>query len=78
MVNARNEFRYKCHCRIIAYSYDGGETLPMKDVIVDKALIEPACAAGLVFHRDVLFFSNPKSTAASEYTCDGLLRRSFG
>ncbi|XP_022104858.1 sialidase-1-like isoform X2 [Acanthaster planci] len=64
MLNARNQYHFKCHCRVVAWSYDGGETLPIQDVYEDNTLIEPACAAGLLLHRNVLFFSNPKSTVA--------------
>ncbi|XP_022104870.1 sialidase-1-like isoform X1 [Acanthaster planci] len=62
MLNIRNGHRYKCHCRIVARSYDGVESFPLKDIYEDSTLIEPACAAGLLYHRDVLFFTNPKST----------------
>ncbi|XP_038046435.1 sialidase-1-like [Patiria miniata] len=64
MINARNQYRFKCPCRIVAWSFDGGETLPIQDVYQVEALIEPACAAGLLYHRNVLLFSNPKSTTA--------------
>ncbi|XP_022104868.1 sialidase-1-like isoform X2 [Acanthaster planci] len=62
MLNIRNAHFYNCHCRMVARSYDGAESFPLKDVYEDKVLIEPACAAGLLFYRDVLFFTNPKST----------------
>ncbi|XP_038046434.1 sialidase-1-like [Patiria miniata] len=64
MLNMRNSHHAPCHCRVVARSYNGAETFPLNDVCVDKALIEPGCAGGMLYHRDVLFFTNPKSTTA--------------
>ncbi|XP_033643235.1 sialidase-1-like [Asterias rubens] len=62
LVNIRNQNSYHCHCRMVTRSYDGAETFPMENLYLDETLIEPACAAGMVYHKNVLFFSNPKST----------------
>ena len=66
LVNIRNQNSYHCHCRMVTRSYDGAETFPMENLYLDETLIEPACAAGMVYHKNVLFFSNPKSTTESK------------
>ncbi|XP_071947984.1 sialidase-1-like [Antedon mediterranea] len=63
VVNTRNQGHYHCHCRIIAKSTDGGETFPIDDVYFDLNLIEPAVAAGALFHNGVMYFTNPTSTS---------------
>ncbi|XP_072014523.1 sialidase-1-like [Amphiura filiformis] len=62
MLNARNEQKYRCRCRIVAMSYDGADTFPMEKVKFDEALIDPTVAAGLLYHDSVLFFTNPKNS----------------
>ncbi|XP_077986380.1 sialidase-1-like isoform X2 [Glandiceps talaboti] len=63
MVNMRNQGRYHCSCRVVTRSFDGAETFSFDNLYFDTALIEPVCAASILYHNDVLFFSNPMSTS---------------
>lgn len=66
MLNMRNQHRFHCSCRGVAMSYDGADTFPLEHLYFDETLIEPACAAGLLFHNNMMFFVNPKSTSKRE------------
>ena len=61
MLNARNEQKYRCRCRIIAVSHDGADTFPVENITFDEALVDPTVAAGLLYHDSVLYFTNPKN-----------------
>ena len=67
MLNMRNEYKFHCSCRGVAISYDGADTFPMEHLYFDETLIDPAVAAGLLFHNNMVFFTNPKSTTKREY-----------
>eukprot|EP00058_Branchiostoma_floridae_P023769 XP_002609259.1 hypothetical protein BRAFLDRAFT_115005 [Branchiostoma floridae] len=61
IVNARNQYLYHFHCRIIMRSYDGGETFPLEHLYFDETLIDPAVAAGAYYSNGVMYFSNTAS-----------------
>ncbi|XP_058684291.1 sialidase-1 isoform X4 [Poecile atricapillus] len=58
-VSIRNQNQFRCRCRMLARSWDGGETLPPAAVTFDPALPDPAVAAGTVVTQGLLLFSNP-------------------
>uniref|UniRef100_A0A8C2F398 Sialidase-1 n=1 Tax=Cyprinus carpio TaxID=7962 RepID=A0A8C2F398_CYPCA len=62
VINVRNQNNYHCRCRIIVRSLDGGETLPVEELVFDKTLIDPAVAAGALQKQGVMYFTNPSST----------------
>ncbi|XP_019643305.1 PREDICTED: sialidase-1-like [Branchiostoma belcheri] len=74
IVNARNQYLYHCHCRIIMRSYDGGETFPLEHLYFDETLIDPAVAAGVFYHNGVMYFSN---TASEVHRENMMLRWSY-
>ncbi|XP_039235272.1 sialidase-1, partial [Pipra filicauda] len=58
-VSIRNQDSFRCRCRMLARSWDGGATLPPAAVTFDPALPDPAVAAGVLVSGGVVFFSNP-------------------
>nr|XP_015195198.1 PREDICTED: sialidase-1-like [Lepisosteus oculatus] len=59
VVNARNQNRYHCECRMVVTSGDGCETLPLETLRFDEALVDPTVAAGALEKDGVVFFVNP-------------------
>lgn len=62
VINVRNQNNYHCRCRIIVRSLDGGESLPVEELVFDKTLIDPVVAAGALQKQGVMYFTNPSST----------------
>ncbi|XP_078685440.1 sialidase-1-like [Branchiostoma floridae x Branchiostoma belcheri] len=58
----RNEHVYKCNCKMIMKSFDGGETLPKKHMFLDTHLIEPKITSGVWYSNGVLFYTGPNNT----------------
>ena len=48
---------------MFAKSHDGGETASLEDVYIAEKLLDPACAAGMLYleEYDILLHSNPFS-----------------
>ncbi|KAA0710596.1 Sialidase-1 [Triplophysa tibetana] len=59
VVNMRNNMNYHCQCRMVAHSLDGGESLPVEQLVFDPTLVDPAVAAGALEKNGVLYFTNP-------------------
>lgn len=59
VVNVRNQNFYRCHCRMVVRSLDGGLSLPMEQLYFDYTLVDPAVAAGVLLKDGVLYFTNP-------------------
>lgn len=66
VVNVRNNKNYHCRCRMVARSLDGGESLPLEQLVFDTTLVDPAVAAGSLYKDEVLYFTNPANAESSE------------
>ncbi|XP_046874656.1 sialidase-1 isoform X1 [Hypomesus transpacificus] len=62
VINVRNQNNYHCRCRVVVRSLDGGESLPLEELIFDSTLVDPAVAAGALQKEGVLYFTNPASS----------------
>ena len=67
LISVRNQNNYHCRCRMVVRSLDGGETLPVEELVFDHTLVDPVVAAGAVQKDGVLYFSNPASSQQSEH-----------
>lgn len=59
VINVRNQNNYHCRCRMVVRSLDGGETLPLEQLLFDSTLIDPVVAAGALQKEGVMYFTNP-------------------
>ncbi|XP_066294327.1 sialidase-1-like isoform X1 [Branchiostoma lanceolatum] len=57
----RNQMVYRCNCKMIMRSFDGGETLPRKYMLLDRALVEPRITSGVWYHNGTMFYTGPKT-----------------
>uniref|UniRef100_A0A4W4F203 Sialidase-1 n=1 Tax=Electrophorus electricus TaxID=8005 RepID=A0A4W4F203_ELEEL len=62
MINVRNQNNYHCRCRMVVRSLDGGETLPVEELVFDHTLVDPVVAAGALQKAGVLYFTNPANS----------------
>ncbi|XP_066294339.1 sialidase-1-like [Branchiostoma lanceolatum] len=62
----RNHGRYRCHCKMVMRSYDGGETLSYRTMYFDGTLIEPRIASGLWYGGGVMYYTGPDSKTHRE------------
>ncbi|XP_051526967.1 sialidase-1-like [Myxocyprinus asiaticus] len=62
VINVRNNRNYHCHCRMVVRSLDGGESLPVEELVFDQTLVDPAVAAGALQKEGVLYFTNPSNS----------------
>lgn len=67
VINVRNNKHYHCRCRMVVRSLDGGESLPVEELVFDHTLEDPAVAAGALEKEGVLYFTNPANTNSSEH-----------
>ncbi|XP_077987946.1 sialidase-1-like [Glandiceps talaboti] len=63
LLNSRNQYHFHCRCRIIARSYDGGDTFPFEHISLDETLIDSACAGSVLIHNNLMFFANPANAS---------------
>lgn len=66
VINVRNQNNYHCRCRMVMRSLDGGETLPMEQLLFDSTLIDPVVAAGALQKEGVMYFTNPAHSTHSK------------
>ncbi|XP_030645217.1 sialidase-1-like [Chanos chanos] len=62
VINVRNNNNYHCRCRLVVRSFDGGESLPVEELVFDQELVDPAVAAGALQKEGVLYFTNPANS----------------
>lgn len=62
LINVRNQNNYHCRCRVVVRSLDGGESLPLEELVFDSTLVDPAVAAGTLQKEGVLYFTNPANS----------------
>ncbi|XP_076864528.1 sialidase-1-like [Brachyhypopomus gauderio] len=62
LISVRNQNSYHCRCRMVVRSLDGGETLPVEELVFDHTLVDPAVAAGALQKEGVLYFTNPANS----------------
>ncbi|XP_072530868.1 sialidase-1-like [Salminus brasiliensis] len=62
VINVRNQNNYHCRCRMVVRSLDGGETLPVEELVFDHTLVDPVVAAGTLQKEGVMYFSNPANS----------------
>lgn len=67
VINVRNQNHYHCRCRIVVRSLDGGESLPVEELVFDHTLEDSAVAAGALEKEGVLYFTNPANANSSEH-----------
>ncbi|KAG8448614.1 hypothetical protein GDO86_015631 [Hymenochirus boettgeri] len=72
VVNARNQYFYHCRCRIVVYSTDGCNSLPLETVRFDEGLPDPAVAAGTLYKGGVVYFTNPANEYHREFCLEFL------
>ncbi|XP_072033995.1 sialidase-1-like [Amphiura filiformis] len=56
--DARNEYKYRCHCRIYFNSTDGGYTIPIETLNFNSVAVDPTCDGSILLHNDVLYMSH--------------------
>ncbi|XP_065150265.1 sialidase-1-like [Paramisgurnus dabryanus] len=61
-ISVRNQNHYHCRCRMVVRSLDGGESLPVEELVFDTTLVDSAVAAGALQKEGVLYFTNPANT----------------
>lgn len=51
---------------MVVRSLDGGESLPVEQLVFDKALVDSAVAAGALQKDGILYFTNPANSHNSK------------
>lgn len=62
----RNEMQYHSAARMFARSYDGGDTIQLRDVYIEESLPDPAVAGGMIYLEEykLTLHSNPYNNAS--------------